>query len=139
MGGGMDRDPMEGPKAPSPEAKAAADAMLMVPNFMRGLNQEMQKVSTLLNSIAEDLESFVLRMGIKKPVSFPVTVAVPAPPAQPEAKNFFLNEAHETHTTKHQARKDRKAHKDKAAARSAAARAAAATRKRRAAADRRAR
>lgn len=76
----------------SPEITAAANELLMVPNFMRGVNQQMQEVSRLMNAIADDMEAMVKRLI----------------PPTPAPGIFFLNEAHETHTTKSQARRERR-------------------------------
>lgn len=100
---------------PSKASMEAARYLLAVP-------PEVLQVFALLESNAKTLEQIELTLralcealGAKLP-PLPTPVAEVIPQVGPEPKNYFLNEAHETHVTKSQARRERKEARERAQA-----------------------
>lgn len=82
---------------PSAAAKAVANELLLIPNAMLLMARQLADINRQINQVADDFENLV-SLIVKKP----------APPPTQAPGVFFLNEAHETHTTKSEARRERR-------------------------------
>lgn len=93
------------PKKPSKEARDAAEYMLAIPNMIGQMAQLLGQQAQMLEDMNTKLEQLIV--SLKSSEIGPLVPIQPPPP--PEPRVFFLNEAHTTHVTKYQARKEREA------------------------------
>lgn len=98
----------ENPTSPSESAQKAAKQLLATPIAMGELSESLKAVMLQLEEVQKQLDSVVERVVetlVRPAVEDAVSSVVPS--------LYFLNEAHETHVTKQQARKEREARKAK--------------------------
>ena len=103
------------PKTPSKESLAAAKEILAVPLLMGELAKQIHKSNEVLLRIDRILCNLASRFGIAIPPYQPEPALDIQQPMEDgtQPRNYFLNEAHTTHVTKSQARKEREAARKK--------------------------